>query len=180
MLKRYLLIILPLMILTGCATTTDPRQGGFFGGLYGMSSGAYDKRIQTRQNELNHQKDLNEGLNEEAQALEYEFKVSKKTLAKELQRVKKMGKDLSRMESEINIMNAKSEKKKNELVTLRRDIKNQRKKLVNLQSNLEALNNNGGDIENDRYQALKRERDRLAEEHKRLLDYSNALSQAAD
>lgn len=180
MLKRYLLLILPIMILTGCATTTDPRQGGFFGGLYGMSSGAYDKRIQTRQNYLNHQKDLNEELNEEAQTLEHEFKVSKKTLAKELQRVQKMGENLSRMESEINLMNAKSDKKKNELVTLKRDIKDQRKKLVKLQSDLAALNNSGGDIENVRYQALKRERDRLAEEHRRLLEYSNALSRATD
>ena len=35
-------------LLGGCATTDDPREGGLDGGLYGLSSGAYDRRIDER------------------------------------------------------------------------------------------------------------------------------------
>ncbi|MEM7043329.1 MAG: hypothetical protein AAF543_11015, partial [Pseudomonadota bacterium] len=34
-----------LLLLAGCTTTDDPRQGGFFGGLAGIFGGAYEQGI---------------------------------------------------------------------------------------------------------------------------------------
>lgn len=41
-----------VVLLSGCVTSTDPSQGGFINGVSGLSSGTYDQRIQTKQNEL--------------------------------------------------------------------------------------------------------------------------------
>ncbi|MCL6284490.1 hypothetical protein M3P21_13225 [Ruegeria sp. 2012CJ41-6] len=39
------LLSLPLLALAGCQTTTDPAEGGFFNGVSGIATGAYDDRI---------------------------------------------------------------------------------------------------------------------------------------
>ncbi|MGI9485567.1 MAG: hypothetical protein ACR2RF_06745 [Geminicoccaceae bacterium] len=52
--KRLLLPVLCLntgLLLTGCATD-DPRKGGFFGGLFGLGSGAYAARVDGEKAEL--------------------------------------------------------------------------------------------------------------------------------
>lgn len=43
--KRFFL--LPCVALTACQTTTDPAEGGFFSGVSGIATGAYDQRIET-------------------------------------------------------------------------------------------------------------------------------------
>jgi chromosome segregation ATPase len=43
---------LPLLLPAGCAVTDDPNQGGFLGGLYGMTSGAYNRRLLVKQSQL--------------------------------------------------------------------------------------------------------------------------------
>ncbi|PTE12378.1 hypothetical protein C9427_02000 [Mesorhizobium helmanticense] len=47
-----------LLLLGGC-NTTDPRQGGFFGGVGGIASGEYDRRIAERQDRLARMKQIN-------------------------------------------------------------------------------------------------------------------------
>ncbi|WP_372572713.1 hypothetical protein [Ruegeria jejuensis] len=39
------LLALPLLALAGCQTTTDPAEGGFFNGVSGIATGAYDDRV---------------------------------------------------------------------------------------------------------------------------------------
>ncbi len=41
-----------LLLPAGCASSDDPHQGGFFGGVAGLTSGAYEKRAADRQKEL--------------------------------------------------------------------------------------------------------------------------------
>lgn len=51
--KRYLVFIACLFfVLQGCATTNDPRQGGFFSSLHALSTGAYEERLNRKQLEL--------------------------------------------------------------------------------------------------------------------------------
>lgn len=42
------LVMLAIVSVTGCATSTDPSEGGFFNGVSALSSGAYEQRV-TRQ-----------------------------------------------------------------------------------------------------------------------------------
>ncbi|MEX0349254.1 MAG: hypothetical protein AB3N15_07480 [Paracoccaceae bacterium] len=39
------LLSLSLLVMAGCQTTTDPAEGGFFNGVSGIATGAYDDRI---------------------------------------------------------------------------------------------------------------------------------------
>ena len=38
-------VVLPYVLLAACQTTTDPAEGGFFAGVSGITTGAYDDRI---------------------------------------------------------------------------------------------------------------------------------------
>ena len=50
---RLVAIISMLFSLASCETLMDnPRQGGLFGGIYGLSSGAYNRRIEDRERQL--------------------------------------------------------------------------------------------------------------------------------
>jgi len=44
--------VIVLLGIAACSQSTDPHEGGLFGGISGLSSGAYDQRIQQRQAEL--------------------------------------------------------------------------------------------------------------------------------
>lgn len=57
------------LLLAGCATTEDPHEGGFFGGVYGLGSGAYDRRIEERQQNLNALKQMQAGSEAEQRGL---------------------------------------------------------------------------------------------------------------
>ena len=45
-------LMVVLLASAGCETSDDPRAGGFLGGLHGLTSGAYDRRLQAQQAQL--------------------------------------------------------------------------------------------------------------------------------
>lgn len=49
---RLVVIACLVFVLQGCATTNDPRQGGFFSSLHALSTGAYEERLSRKQLEL--------------------------------------------------------------------------------------------------------------------------------
>ena len=65
---------LSLLILAGCATdpSNDPRSGGFFGGVRGLSSGDYDARQQILQEQRGESLNQLRALREEGAYLEEE------------------------------------------------------------------------------------------------------------
>ncbi|PWC40174.1 hypothetical protein [Azospirillum sp. TSO22-1] len=54
--NRTMLALGVLLPLAAC-TTNDPTRGGFFGGVGGLSSGAYTQRINDRKTELENEQD---------------------------------------------------------------------------------------------------------------------------
>ena len=44
--------LIALLLPAGCAATDNPSEGGFGGGVYGLLSGGYDRRLQERQARL--------------------------------------------------------------------------------------------------------------------------------
>ena len=55
-----------LNLLSGCATTDDPEEGGLFSIIHSLSTGAYDKRIERKQAELEEAKRNQASLKEQA------------------------------------------------------------------------------------------------------------------
>ncbi len=179
MCRNFVMTILLAAVFTACAVSDDPRQGGFFGGLHGLSSGAYDSRIRDRQDELNRQQAVNQELKEESETLESEAQLRDYELTLEQQRVTKMERDLSDLESDVNQLKAKSDKQKTEIAALQRKIKDQKQKLKTQQSALAELDRAGGSAADpERYRVLTQERDNLTVEYKKLVEYSKNLSNA--
>ena len=179
--RMFIFTILLPAVLTACAGSNDPRQGGLFGGLHGLNSGAYDARIQDRQDELNRQQAVNQELKEQSETLESEVQLRDYKLTLEQQRVTRMEEDISRLESDVNQLKAKSDKQKNEIAALQRKIKDQKQKLKAQQSAISELDRAGGSAaDSDRYRVLLQEREYLSAEYKKLLDYSKNLSNATN
>ncbi|MCX5883895.1 MAG: hypothetical protein NTU74_19490 [Deltaproteobacteria bacterium] len=174
-----MITIVAAVVLTACAVSNDPRQGGFFGGLHGLSSGAYDARVRDRQDELNRQQTVNQDLKEESETLESEAQLRDYELTLEQQRVAKMERDLSNLESDVDLLKVKSDKQKSEIAALQRRIKDQKQKLKIQQSALAELDRAGGSAADpERYRVLMQERYYLTAEYKKLLEHSKNLSNA--
>jgi len=133
MCRKLLTIVVSAVILTACTVSSDPRQGGLVGGLHGLSTGAYDARIQQRQEELTRQQSANQGLKEQSEALEREAQEQQIELAAEQKRMIKMEENLSSLEENVKRLKAKSGKQKAEIATLKRKIGDQRRQLKSLE-----------------------------------------------
>jgi chromosome segregation ATPase len=62
--------ILAPLVLAACVTSDDPRAGGFIGGISGLSSGAYDRRVQDRQDATSALQAENEALERRAKEVQ--------------------------------------------------------------------------------------------------------------
>jgi chromosome segregation ATPase len=65
-------LILTAGLLAGCATTDDPRQGGFFSGIGNLAGGGYERRIVERQETLQQEQQTQQQLAWQADALRQE------------------------------------------------------------------------------------------------------------
>jgi chromosome segregation ATPase len=91
--------LLSSFLIVGCAS--DPAKGGFFDGLYGMSSGKYDERQKEKQDELDKIEKNNVELDEQNIALkekQQELEQLRQTYSADL---KKLEKDLNQMENNL-------------------------------------------------------------------------------
>lgn len=168
-----------VLCVSGCAVSTNPREGGLIGGLYGMNSGAYDARLQQRDNELARQQEANRDLQRQSSALAQQYQVKDRQLAVEHRRVARLDRDLSQMKTQVDGLRTKTRKQKREASNLRQSIVELRSKLQSQQTEISKLDREGGVAANpEQYRVLEKERDRLAEEYRRLVAYSRALSEA--
>ncbi|MEX0319332.1 MAG: hypothetical protein AB3N21_15340 [Ruegeria sp.] len=67
------LIALPCLLLAACETTTDPAEGGFFSGVFGITTGAYDERIETAEADVAAAEARNEALAAQIRSSESEL-----------------------------------------------------------------------------------------------------------
>jgi chromosome segregation ATPase len=169
--KLAICIILTATI-TGCATSSDPRKGGLFGGLNGISSGAYDSRIQQRKVDLRRQEIINQDLKEKSETLGNEANAWEAKLTSEQQRLDDLDENLISLESDVNNLIARTAKQKTEIAKFKLKIEDQRRRIKSRKSALKTA-------DPDRYRVLQQERNRLADEYKKLQEYFIALSNAA-
>lgn len=60
-------VLAAVQLVAGCASSSDPRDGGFVNGLHGILGGDYQKRIDDRERELSQLKDTKVGLDRQRQ-----------------------------------------------------------------------------------------------------------------
>lgn len=178
--KNITLIIIIFLAMTGCVAN-NPRQGGFFGGLSGISNGTYDNRVHQRQNELTDQQSTNTKLKQKSNTIGAEVKLKERVLESEHQRVTMMEKDLARLGTDVDRTTATSVQQKNDLSSLQLKINDLKLSMQSQQSAYVELDHDGGCNTNaGRCRVLEKERNRLAEEYKKLIDYYQALSAAVN
>jgi chromosome segregation ATPase len=79
--QRPLYAALTLGFLAGCQTTTDPAEGGFFNGVSGITSGAYEDRVAAGEADVASAQARNDALAAQQSALASQIKSSESELA---------------------------------------------------------------------------------------------------
>lgn len=178
--RNYILISVSLLIFIGCVSD-NPRQGGFFGGLQGLSTGTYDRRIEKKENELNQTERNNTNLKKDTVCLEKESKEKDLLLANEKKRVSNMTSKLLNVRNELGQIRYVSNEQRGEIESLQNRIQRLLSCLETQKNDIDNLDKRHIENHNsERYLILQKERDRLIEEYNRLIEYSNALTNAAN
>ena len=178
--NRIILIgLLFLFLQTSCAVSDDPRQGGLAGYWYGTSSGKYEERQQQRLSQVEEQKRTNQDLTEESERLETERAIQDRKLAQEQKQVKRLERKLSNLNANINKLQVTSAKQRQELSTLKAQAQKTKQDLERQKAAIAELDSQGGSAADpDQARVLELERDRLADEYRKLNEYYQALSNA--
>ena len=178
--KNYILILISLLIFVGCASD-DPRKGGFFGGLQGLSTGSYNSRAEAKENELNQTEKNTENLKKDAVCLEKESKRKALLLANEKQRVLNMKSRLLTVRDELGQVLYVSTEQKGEIEVLQNRIQRLLSRLETQKNNIDDLDRRHlENYDSERYLILQKESDMLVDEYNRLIEYSHALTNVAN
>ena len=172
--SRWYPVVALSLLAAGCATSDDPRQGGFIGGIGGLSSGRYEERVQSRQASLDSMRTARAGQQAEQAGLEGQKTASQRRLQAER-------KKLATLESETRELSAKVGGLKAEDVQRQAQIADLKARLANLESRIQAANRTqGADAlegsgappadQDARRQQLEAQRRQLEQEYRMLTD----------
>ena len=156
------------LLLTACQTTDDPREGGFIGGVGGLSSGAYERRIQEREDSLERLKSIQRELEKQQSDLEHQQQQSLSAYQLEKQRVTDLSQKAQTLSTRLKAIEPRYEEQESA-----------RKKLIGhldeLQSSIDNLAIQ--DEASMRVEMLERERNALEDEYRLLLEIYREISQ---
>ncbi|MBK1646501.1 hypothetical protein CKO25_17985 [Thiocapsa imhoffii] len=106
---RYLIIGILIILLAGCSTApnldNDPRSGGFFGGLAGVTRGDYKARQAERESALASVRGANMGLQQDNQALEQDRQRKQAEVARLKQQVAQLDDDIGSLSAKVAVLN---------------------------------------------------------------------------
>jgi chromosome segregation ATPase len=177
--KIILLGIVVLFLQAACAVSDDPRQGGLAGYWYGTSSGKYEERQQQRVSQLEEQRRTNQELADESVSLENERAIQDRKLAQAQKQVVRLERKLANLNANVNKLQVTSAKQKQELSTLRTQLQTTKRDLEKQKAAIAELDAKGGSASDpDQARVLELERDRLADEYRKLNVYYQSLSNA--
>jgi peptidoglycan hydrolase CwlO-like protein len=120
-----------ILLVAGCATTDDPRQGG----LFSYNPGAYEARLEQRHQNLAALQENQQQEAEQARQLESDVQIRQAMLERERERLHGLDADLVRLQQNINQYQARTNAQQGEKQRLGREIKR-------LQGQIGSLRNN--------------------------------------
>jgi septal ring factor EnvC (AmiA/AmiB activator) len=166
------------LIICGCASSTDPREGGFFGGVHGLQSGAYEERVQSREDSLNRLRALQAELDAEQTALAAQKGSLEQEIALERQCLAALEQEVSGLEQSLNSYQADDARKKKQINDLQSRLAELKTTMQEQTSALDALEGSGtGNPNQDlRRKQLEEQRRALQEEFDLLMELSLELS----
>jgi chromosome segregation ATPase len=142
-----------ILLIVGCATTDDPRQGG----LFRYDPEAYEKRLEQRRQNLEALQQNQQHEKKKSQDLERDVQTKQVLMESERERIRLLDNDLTQLEENINKYQAKTNSQRAEKQRLGREIKWLQRQIIALRHDnqlAQAAKEKG--IEN-----IKREKDEL-------------------
>jgi chromosome segregation ATPase len=180
-------ISISTLLLSACATTDDPSRGGFIGGVSGISTGAYDKRVREREDNLARMRALQHELEQESADLEAQKRQRARQLASEKRKLATLDRETAALERKLDALareKGASDQRLPELQQrldgLKRKLARQKRSIDDLEGSgsgadaLEGSGRGGGDL---RRQQLESQRAALQREYDELLNLTLMLAQ---
>lgn len=123
-----------VILIGGCATsvTDDPTKGGLAGGLYGISSGSYDQRIEERRAEL-------EATKQNQQGVQQEYKRLASDKAQQLRQKQQIQAELDKLQQDTGQLSAQLAKLQSVNTTSVRKKVDLQKRIQQVNTNIEQL-----------------------------------------
>lgn len=176
---RLLTMAVCLATISGCANvSTDPREGGFFGGVSGISGGAYDARLREREERLEQLRKTQTGLEAETGRLEATRAATHKEVEAERERLKKLDADVAVLDKKVEALSAEQGQDDARVRELQSRLDRLKGDLRQQGSALDALEGSGlGDSEADlRRMQLEEQRRALQREYELLMQMQLELA----
>lgn len=168
-----------LFLLGGCASSPDPREGGFFGGIHGLSSGKYEQRVKERDERLKRMRALQEEMRTEGRELELTKAELEQAFRDEQQALADLDRDIGAMEDNLAALAAGDEQQAKQIEEIRRRLQILKGKGASeaQKFTLDDLEGtHGHDEARLRLLQLTEQRDALRREYDLLLDLSLDLA----
>ncbi len=180
----YPVLLLGVLLLAGCSASHDPREGGFFGGIGGMGSGAYEERVQEREDRLSRLQQVQKDLEAEGEDLDSEKISLREQIDRERALLGELESSLAELEQEARTLEARDQKEQQQVVELQSRLADLKTGIDEQESSLSALDQLEGtvghgtgseDIDLRRSQ-LEEQRRYLQEEYELLLELALELT----
>lgn len=164
------------VMFAGCAATSDdPTQGGFFGGISGLQSGAYQQRIDEKEGQLKQLQETQQDLETETLWLA-SFKGSlEEYVAEETAKLTQLEQNLAILERNISSLSGEHARTDQRMSDLQQRVATLKKQLDAQQEALTNHNSTNDPEAQARFQELKAQRNALLQEYESLLDLSLQL-----
>jgi len=184
---RWLAATGAVVLLSACATTDDPREGGFISGVQGLSSGTYERRVREREDNLEKLRAMQQELEREGAALETEKSAREQALAQERRKLAELDGDIRSLEARLAELDqargAGDERVRDlqaRLAELKGRLNAQNRSIDALEggSGADELEGTGqGDLSDVRRRQLETQRTALQREYEELLNLTLMLAQ---
>lgn len=184
---KLVLVLGSACLVSACATTDDPREGGFVSGVQGLSSGTYERRVRDREDNLARLRAVQDDLKQETTGLDAQKQQRQKLLDEEQRKLASLNKDVKALEKKLAALSKEqgtSDKRVAELDKRLRELKGQLSKQGSALDALEgggvgsadALEGSGAGVDTRRQQ-LEAQRLALQKEYEELLNLTLMLAQ---
>jgi chromosome segregation ATPase len=117
--KKWISLGSFILLIVGCATTDDPREGG----LFHYDPEAYEKRLEQRRRNLETLQQNQQHEKKKSQDLESDVQTKQALMESERERIRLLDNDLTQLEENINKYQAKTNSQRAEKQRLGREIK---------------------------------------------------------
>lgn len=183
---RWLAIAAATVALGACATTDDPREGGLIGGVQGLSSGAYERRVREREDNLAKLRAVQAELEQEGVALTAEKSKRRQVVDQERRKLAELEADVGALERRLAELDGSGSAGDQRIQELQDRLAGLKDRLARQGRDIDRLEGGGsaadalegqGEVADARRRQLEAQRAALQQEYEELLNLTLMLAQ---